>query len=352
MLFQKNKGNVFFVVWFLFSLQSQISSESSFEMKFGTSISDSNPEFLSRYVKDDFLAGGDFALGFGAINKKATQKYYPSVFNPLAFNYTYQNRNLHLQAGIENLGINSLNFSGVKSKFAYETIGFFQGEGTIESKSTNTNYNGAVGITINNLTISGSLSLRNFRSEYDKKTTLYSPGFLGIVNANSNYSTSALFLGLSFIKHLDNGKLILSLYHIPKDQGQISSSGKIEQTGVIRFPVDFLTGNFSNELVVANFLYGEKKPQIYGTRIFLDYHRPLFSNLSLSICLDYDRLYVFYQNFSAPTFFQFASTNPTSGNSRSESAVAYAEILSSYLLYREPILNEIRSLRLSLVISF
>ena len=111
MLFQKNKGNVFFVVWFLFSLQSQISSESSFEMKFGTSISDSNPEFLSRYVKDDFLAGGDFALGFGAINKKATQKYYPSVFNPLAFNYTYQNRNLHLQAGIENLGINSLNFS-------------------------------------------------------------------------------------------------------------------------------------------------------------------------------------------------------------------------------------------------
>ena len=250
----------------LFTFLLPIQSESKFEIKTGISLSDCQPEFQKRYYNDDLLAGGSNGLGFGAINKDYRQKYYPSAFNPLDFKIHYTLHKLYLLAGIESLGIQGLDASELKSSFTYPAIGFFQGEGNIHSKNRNTNLCFVAGQRFEKIILSGLIMARRFESEYDKNVTLYNTGFLGLVQAESNYKTSNIFAGLSLVKFFDKGKITAEISFRPKNSGQVSSSGKIEQAGIIRFPIDILNGNLSSDLLVGNYLYGDKKPNIYGTR--------------------------------------------------------------------------------------
>ncbi|MBK8398687.1 MAG: hypothetical protein IPL26_25995 [Leptospiraceae bacterium] len=331
----------------IFLVRLPINAESRIEVKTGISVSDYQPEFRNRYYQDDLLAGGSDALGFGAINGTYSQKYYPAFLNPMDFKFYYSTRNYIFLIGLETVGINGFNFSKMKSNYSYPSVGFFQGQGNLNSNTSNANSRLSVGKKINSIIISGLIVKRDFQSDYEKNVSLYAPGFLGFVHAESNYNTTNLFAGFSITKTFEKGKIMGEVSFRPKNVGLISSNGKIEQIGVIRFPFDILTGNLSSDLLVANYLYGDKKPNIYGVRILMDYQYPIFDNLSISIALDYDRLYVLYESYQPPAFFRFANV---SGISRPE--IAFSEILSSYIIYRDPILNEIKSLRLGVTVIF
>ncbi len=339
--------NIYLILFLLFPTLFSIYAESRIEIKAGLSVSDYQPEFQKRYYKDDLVAGGSDGLGFGAINRPYSQKYYPAFLNPIDFRFYYSKGNYVFLAGLEILGLNEFNASQLRSTYNYPAAGFFMGEGNLESKTSNANSRLSVGKKFDSIIISGLIVKRDFQSEYEKNVTLYAPGFLGIVHAESNYNTSNLFAGVSITKLFEKGKITTEVSFRPRNHGLISSSGKIEQVGTIRFPIDILTGNVSSDLLVANYLYGDKKPNIFGVRILMDYQYPIFENLSISFALDYDRLYVCYENYQPPAFFRFANA---SGISRPE--IAFSEMLSSYIIYRDPILNEIKSLRLGAVVSF
>jgi len=338
---------LYLLLYVLFVSQSFILAESRVEIKTGISISDYQPELEKRYYKDDLVAGANEGLGFGAINKKYSQKYFPAYFNPIDFKFYYSIGNLSLLVGYEGLGLRGFDFSKSQTNFNYPAVGFFKGEGNIESKASNTNIRLSVGKKFDSITVSSLIMKRDFHLEYDKNVTLYAPEFLGLVYAESNSNTSNLFAGFSIVKIFDKGKITGEISFRPKNLGLISSSGKIEQAGIIRFPIDILTGNVSSDLLVVNYLYGDKKPNIYGVRLLVNYQYPIFENFSFSITLDYDRLYFYYENYQPPAFFRFANA---SGFSKPE--IALSEMLSSYIIYREPILNEIKSLRLGAVVSF
>ncbi|HMZ64861.1 MAG TPA: hypothetical protein PLP33_22380 [Leptospiraceae bacterium] len=82
-------------------------------------------------------------------------------------------------------------------------------------------------------------------------------------------------------------------------------------------------------------------------RILLDYQYPIYETISISLTLDYDRLYVYYENYLPPAFFRFTNA---SGVSKPE--IAFDEMLSSKNIYRDPLLNKIKSLRLGAVVVF
>lgn len=339
--------NFYLILFILFLTQFSIHPESRVEIKTGVSVSDYQPEFQKRYYKDDLAAGGSDGLGFGAINRPYSQKYYPAFLNPMDFKFFYTKGNFVLFAGLEILGLNGFNTSQLKSTYDYPAVGFFKGQGNLVAKTSNANSRLSIGKKFDSIIISGLIIKRDFQSEYQKNVTLYAPGFLGLVHAESNYSTSNLFAGISITKIFEKGKFTSEVSFRPKNVGLISSSGKIEQGGIIRFPIDILTGNASSDLLVVNYLYGDKKPNIFGVRLLMDYQYPIFDNLSISVTLDYDRLYVSYENYQPPAFFRFANA---SGISRPE--LAFSEMLSSYIIYRDPILNEIKSLRLGAVVFF
>lgn len=339
--------NFYLILFILFLTQFSIHPESRVEIKTGISISDFQPEFQKRYYKDDLAAGGSEGIGFGAINRAYSQKYYPAYFNPTDLKYFYIKSNFVFLAGLETLGINGFAASRMQSNFNYPAVGFFKGEGNINSKTSNTNTRLSVGNKFDSFVISGLIIKRDFQSEYEKNVTLYAPGFLGLVHAESNYNTANLFAGFCIMKMFEKGKITGEVSFRPKNIGLISSSGKIEQVGAIRFPIDILTGNVSSDLLVVNYLYGDKKPDIFGVRILMDYQYPIFDSLSISVTLDYDRLYVYYNNFKPPAFFRFANASGISSPN-----LAIGEMLSSYIIYRDPILNEIKSLRLGAVVFF
>ena len=331
----------------LFTTPTLIHAESRVEIKTGISYSDYQPEFQKRYYKDDLAAGGSDGLGFGAINRSYSQKYFPAFLNPMEFKFFYTKSNFVFLAGLETLGLNGFNASQLQSNFNYPAVGFFQGQGNIQSKASNANSRLSVGRKFSSIIVRGLIMKRDFQSEYEKNVTLYAPGFLGVVHAESNYRTSNLFAGFSITKIFEKGKITGEVSFRPRSLGLISSSGKIEQVGAIRFPIDIFTGNVSSDLLVVNYLYGDKKPNIYGVRLLMDYQYPIFDNLSISVTLDYDRLYVYYENYQPPAFFRFANA---SGISRPQ--LALSEMLSSYIIYRDPILNELKSLRLGAVVNF
>ncbi|HMW08015.1 MAG TPA: hypothetical protein PK079_18240 [Leptospiraceae bacterium] len=335
------------LVIIFFPVLFSIKAETRVELKAGISLSDFQPEFQKRYYLDDLIAGGSDGLGFGAINRKYSQSYFAALLNPFDFKFFLTKSDYVFLFGAEYLGLNGMTTSRMQSNFNYSPTGFFMGEGSIDSKARNANTRLSAGRKFDSIIISGLIMKRDFQSEYEKIVILYAPGFLGRVNAESNYYTSNLFAGFSVTKLFEKGKITTEVSFRPKNQGGISSAGKIEQLGVIRFPVDIPTGNLSSELLVTNYLYGDKKPNIFGVRILMDYQYPVYENFSISFTIDYDRLYVYYNSYQPPAFFRFANA---SGISKPE--IAYAEILSSYIIYRDPILNEIKSLRLGALVFF
>lgn len=335
------------------SLFAETNSKIQYEFRIGASASSVVPEFSNRFKQDDLLAGGNNGqIGFGAQNGNDKEKSFASFANPLEFKIKIPISSFHALLGAEVRGVKGVNFSTIRSNFNYPATGFFKGNGTIHSSWANQNFRLGIEKQSDSITYGFSFLFRRFTSDMDRDLNLYSAGFYTIIKTDSSYTAGSVFPALHFSIPFGNGKLYGEAAYLPSGAGSLGSNGMVTQTGFLKFPFDPISNTPNSELSVVNFLYGKKQPEIYGSRYILEYIHPILENLSIALTFYYDRLYVKYPNYSPGAFYKQTSTSTQTGNSQSATNFADAEVLSSYYIYRQPLLNEIRTIQLGVIISF